>query len=83
MLAPFAVALVVLIAGQSPASDRMSAEQLARSGRSAEALKQFEQIVTALAAILGLLGVLPPRGVMAEPSNGRARMGPSHRLAGA
>jgi YaiO family outer membrane protein len=45
MLVPLATALVLSIAAQSPTPDRDVAEQLARSGRTVEALAMFEQIV--------------------------------------
>jgi tetratricopeptide (TPR) repeat protein len=45
MLVPLATALVLSMACQSPAADRSLAEQLARSGRTVEALDLFEQIL--------------------------------------
>ena len=45
MLVPFATALLLSIGFQSPSTDRSVAEQLARSGRSVEALAIFERIV--------------------------------------
>ncbi len=45
MLVPLATALVLSMACQSPSTDRSLAEQLARSGRTVEALALFEQIV--------------------------------------
>lgn len=45
MLVPVAVALVLSLASQPPSSDRNRAEQLARSGRTVEALDLFERIV--------------------------------------
>jgi Flp pilus assembly protein TadD len=45
MLIPLATALVLSMTGQSPATDRDLAEQLARSGRTVEALAIFERIV--------------------------------------
>src|SRR5688572_2776420 len=45
MFATLATALVLSLATQSPAVDRNLAEQLARSGRSVEALDLFERIV--------------------------------------
>jgi len=46
MLAPLAAALLVAVGCQTPrAVDRARAEQLARSGQSAEAIQLFEQIV--------------------------------------
>jgi len=46
MCLPLAAALVLSIAGQLPSPDRSVAEQLARSGRTVEAIALFEQIVT-------------------------------------
>ena len=45
MLVPLATALVLSMACQPPSADRSLAEQLARSGRTVEALDLFEQIV--------------------------------------
>ena len=45
MLVPLATALVLSLACQPPAADRSLAEQLARSGRTVEALALFERIV--------------------------------------
>ncbi len=45
MLVPLAAALVLSMTCQSPSTDRDLAEQLARSGRSVEALAIFERIV--------------------------------------
>jgi YaiO family outer membrane protein len=45
MLISLAAALVLSLACQSPSTDRSLAEQLARSGRTVEALTLFEQIV--------------------------------------
>jgi YaiO family outer membrane protein len=45
MLIPLAAALVLFMTGQSPSTDRTLAEQLARSGRPADALAIFERIV--------------------------------------
>jgi len=45
MLVPLATALVLSMTCQSPSTDRNLAEQLARSGRTAEALAIFERIV--------------------------------------
>ena len=45
MLVPLATALVLSMTCQSPSTDRDLAEQLARSGRTVEALALFEQIV--------------------------------------
>ena len=45
MLIPLATALVLSMACQSPSTDRDLAEQLARSGRTVEALALFERIV--------------------------------------
>ena len=45
MLIPLATALVLSMAYQSPSTDRDLAEQLARSGRTVEALAIFERIV--------------------------------------
>ncbi len=45
MLVPLATALVLSLACQSPSTDRDLAEQLARSGRTVEALAVFEKIV--------------------------------------
>jgi YaiO family outer membrane protein len=45
MLIPLATALVLSMAHQSPSTDRDRAEQLARSGRTVEALAIFERIV--------------------------------------
>ena len=45
LLAPFAAALVLSMTCQPPATDRDLAEQLARSGRTVEALTIFERIV--------------------------------------
>jgi YaiO family outer membrane protein len=45
MLIPLAAALVLSMTCQSPSTDRSLAEQLARSGRTVEALALFEQIV--------------------------------------
>src|SRR6187399_1109838 len=45
MLVPLATALVLSMTCQSPSTGRNLAEQLARSGRTAEALAIFEQIV--------------------------------------
>jgi len=45
MLVPLATALVLSLACQSPPTDRTRAEQLARSGRTIEALALFERIV--------------------------------------
>jgi len=45
MFGSFAVVLVLFMACQSPQADRALAEQLARSGRSVEALAIFERIV--------------------------------------
>ena len=45
MLVPLATALVLSLACQSPPMDRNRAEQLARSGRTVEALDLFERIV--------------------------------------
>ena len=44
MLVPLAMALVLSLACQPPSSDRNRAEQLARSGRTVEALALFERI---------------------------------------
>ena len=46
MLVPLAAALVLSMACQPPSADRNLAEQLARSGRTVEALALFERIVT-------------------------------------
>jgi len=46
MLIPLAAALVLSLAHQSPSTDRDRAEQLARSGRTVEALAIFERIGT-------------------------------------
>ena len=45
MLVPLATALILAMAWLQPSTDRSVAEQLARSGRTAEALDMFEQIV--------------------------------------
>ena len=45
MLIPLATALVLSMTHQSPSTDRDRAEQLARSGRTVEALALFERIV--------------------------------------
>jgi YaiO family outer membrane protein len=45
VLVPLATALVLSLACQSPSTDRDRAEQLARSGRTVEALAVFERIV--------------------------------------
>ena len=45
MLIPLAAALLLALTWQSPSTDRSLAEQLARSGRTAEALAIFERIV--------------------------------------
>ena len=45
MLIPLAAALVLSMTYQSPSTDRNLAEQLARSGRTVEALALFEWIV--------------------------------------
>jgi YaiO family outer membrane protein len=45
MLIPLVTALVLSLPGQSPSTDRSLAEQLARSGRTVEALDIFERIV--------------------------------------
>ena len=45
MLVPLATALVLSMTCQSPSTDRDLAEQLARSGRTVEALAIFERIV--------------------------------------
>ena len=47
MLVPLAAALVLSMACQSPSEDWDLAEQLARSGRTVEALALFERIVAA------------------------------------
>ena len=45
MLVPLAAALLLSVVCQSPSTDRSVAEQLARSGRTVEALVLFEEIV--------------------------------------
>jgi tetratricopeptide (TPR) repeat protein len=45
MLVPLAAALVLSIAWQAPSAERNRAEELARAGRTVEALALFEQIV--------------------------------------
>ena len=45
MFVSFMTAFVLAVGGQSPAPDRIRAEQLAQSGRTAEAIALFEQIV--------------------------------------
>jgi len=47
MLVSLATALALSLTGQSPATDRDLAEQLARSGKTGEALAIFERIVSA------------------------------------
>jgi len=45
MLVPLATALALLLGSQSPAAERSHAEELARAGRTVEAIELFERIV--------------------------------------